>query len=121
MPNLPSGIDPASLPEHWSPAALDAVAGILAEHPDLSASDLAALTQAAELISYADEAADIARKAGNTAQGSMGQLTVHPLAAEARQARASAATIVARIDKRPLTGAERTARARLKQQARMAR
>jgi hypothetical protein len=116
-----SPVDSASLPAYWSPAARDAVEGILSEHPDLTSADLAALEQAAELVTFADAAAQAAREAGNVSTGSAGQLTAHPLAVEARHARADAASIFARIARRPMTAGQRSARARRAANARYGR
>jgi hypothetical protein len=100
MSEIDTEIDPLDgleLPAHWTPAARDAVASVLELQPELAGSDLAQLEQAAELITAADMAAEVARAAGMLATGSMGQTVAHPLVAEARQARAAAASILSRL------------------------
>ena len=86
-----------TMPAHWSPAARDAVDEVLDVRADLSGADLAALSQAAELITAADGLDEVAREAGYVSTGSTGQVIAHPAAVEARLSRTAAATILARL------------------------
>ncbi|MEV7761451.1 MULTISPECIES: hypothetical protein [Curtobacterium] len=90
--------DEWQLPEHWTPAARDAVHNVLKARPDLDGGDVGALEQAGELISLADGLADVARAAGLVSTGSTGQVTVHPAVTEARLARTAAAAILAKLN-----------------------
>lgn len=88
---------PFAMPDHWSAAAYEAVDEVLAGRPDLGGADVAALEQAAELISLADDLSAVARAAGYVSRGDAGQVTTHRAVTEARMARASAATILGRL------------------------
>ena len=88
---------PIEFPPHWSPTAREAVENVLNARPDLSGADAAALDQVAELITSAEALEAVARAAGYVAKGSMGQAIAHPCGVEARLARTSAATILARL------------------------
>lgn len=85
------------IPDDWSRAARELFAGVIAERPELGGADLGALEHAASLTSAAEHLDAVARKAGMTALGSTGQTVVHPAVVEARLARTSAATILARL------------------------
>ena len=91
---LPSA---SSLPEHWSPSAKDAWDNVLEERPELSGAEYAALEQAVELMSVADLLDTAARESGRLIAGSTGQLVTNPALVEARQARTTAATSLARL------------------------
>lgn len=84
-------------PDHWSPAAREAVEEVLDARPDLSGADVASLEQAAELVTLADALAAVARAAGYVSTGDAGQQTTHRAVTEARQARAQAAAIFGRL------------------------
>lgn len=84
-------------PDHWSAAACEAADEVLAARPDLGGADVAALEQAAELISLADDLSAVARDAGYVSRGDAGQETTHRAVTEARMARAAAAAILGRL------------------------
>lgn len=104
-------------PAHWTPAARDVVAEVLDVRPDLSGADLASLREAAELVTAADELAEVARTAGHVATGSRGQPITHPATVEARLSRQAAASILARLAA-PSSGASMTNTERARQAAR---
>ncbi|MDN4479910.1 hypothetical protein [Demequina muriae] len=85
------------LPDHWTTAARETVEEVLSVRPDLDGADLGALEQAAELISQADALRDVASAAGWVSRSDSGAEVPHRAAAEARQARASAAAILGRL------------------------
>lgn len=84
-------------PDHWSDAARETVEEVLDARPDLSGADVDALEQAAELISLADALTKVAAAAGYVSRSDSGAEVPHRAASEARQARASAAQILARL------------------------
>lgn len=85
------------LPNHWSEAAREAADEILAARPDLSGADVAALEQAAELVTLADRLGEVAAAAGYVSRSDAGAETTHRAVTEARLARAQAAAIFARL------------------------
>ena len=103
-------LDGWTLPEDWTDTARDLFAEVLRERPDLSGADLGALEHAAALTSAAERLDAVALAAGMVSKGSTGQTVVHPAVIEARLARSSAATILARLA--PTQAERRTAQAR---------
>ncbi|RFA11980.1 hypothetical protein B7R21_11645 [Subtercola boreus] len=85
------------LPPDWTDSARDVFLGGIDERPDLAGAELASLEHAAALTSSADRLDGVARDAGIVATGSTGQVVLHPAVTEARLARASASTILARL------------------------
>lgn len=90
-------LDGWTLPEDWTEAARDLFAEVLSERPDLSGADLGSLEHACSLTSAAERLEAVAQAAGMVSTGSTGQTVVHPAVIEARLARTSAATILARL------------------------
>lgn len=88
---------PLELPAHWSDAAREAAEEVLATREDLSGADVAALEQAAELVTLADAMTAVAATAGYVSRSDAGAETTHRAVTEARLARTSAAAIFARL------------------------
>lgn len=92
--------DDLTLPEHFTDEARDLVEGFLDDLDDdaeVDALSWGALIQAGELISTADRLDEVARAADYMTTGSQGQEVLHPAIAEARQARSTAASTLARL------------------------
>ncbi|WP_159619879.1 hypothetical protein [Arthrobacter zhaoguopingii] len=85
------------IPEDWTAGARDAFLNVVEQRPDLSGAELAGLEQAAALISIAEKLDEAAQGAGLLVLGSTKQLVVNPGVIEARLARTSAASILARL------------------------
>lgn len=109
-------LDGWTLPDHWTGSARETFAEVLTERPDLSGADLGALEQACHLIATAEALDAVARAAGYVATGSTGQVVAHPATVEARLARTSTATILARLS--PAVASNRSIRARAAARAR---
>lgn len=88
---------PFHFPDHWSDAAREAAQEILDARPNLSGADVAALEQAAELVTLADRLGEVAAAAGYVSRSDAGAETTHRAVTEARLARTSAAAIFARL------------------------
>ncbi len=89
-----------TLPEHFTDEARDLVEGFLDDlddDTDVDALTWGALIQAGTLISTADALDEVARAADYMTTGSQGQEVLHPAIAEARQARSTAASTLARL------------------------
>ena len=117
----PEAVDPLdgwTLPADWTDTARDLFAGVLDERPEIAGADLGSLEHAAALTSAADRLDEVARAAGMVSTGSTGQVIVHPAVVEARLARTSAATILARLS--PTKSERNTERARRASRARWA-
>lgn len=119
MTDTPTEDPLVEVPDHWTRDAVDLFETVVEERPDLSGEDVAALVHACELTTTADRLDEVARSAGYTATGSQGQEILHPAVAESRQARTSAARILAALRRPPKAAhdspserARRAARAR---------
>lgn len=92
--------DDLTLPDHFSGEARDLVEGFLDDLDDdveVDALTWGALIQAGELISTADRLDAVARAVDYMIEGSQGQQVLHPALQEARQARSTAASTLARL------------------------
>lgn len=111
--------DPDRSPRRgWSSDARSAHAAVLAERPGIAGADLSALVQACTMLTTADKLDRLVRRDGYTVPGSKGQPVAHPVLAEARQLRTTAAAILDRLspvqsraERRQQAGLNRTGRA----------
>ncbi|MRX42346.1 hypothetical protein [Agromyces kandeliae] len=87
----------STYPPLWTQGAIDLYEEAIEERPDLKGLAHAALVQVCDLVAVADRGDAIALADGFVATGSAGQPIAHPSLVEARLARSSALTILARL------------------------